>query len=187
MPIPSTSYLKLVGGATSTISTIFTSSLIKVGDLVKITGTEENNGIFLVAQVVDNLNSGSGLGSTFTDNTRSTALPTPTTTIIMDGANTNITAGLSVSGTNIKAGTVVASVTQTSDPATFEISEATLSNVSGGTTLTFGDRDVYYVLKGTGITNEDDTAVNPTIESFDLPVIKCVHWEKEVQVQMRLV
>ena len=55
MPVPSTSYLKLVGGVTSTISTIFTSSLIKVGDLVKITGTEENNGIFLVAQVVDNL------------------------------------------------------------------------------------------------------------------------------------
>ena len=163
MPIPSTSYLKLVGGVTSTISTIFTSSLIKVGDLVKITGTEENNGIFLVAQVVDNLNSGSGLGSTFTDNTRSTALPTPTTTIIMDGANTNITAGMSVSGTNIKAGAYIASVTQTSDPATFEISDATLSNVSGGTTLTFGDRDVYYVLKGTGITNEDDTAVNPTI------------------------
>ena len=101
MPIPSTSYLKLVGGVTSTISTIFTSSLIKVGDLVKITGTEENNGIFLVAQVVDNLNSGSGLGSTFTDNTRSTALPTQTTTIIKDRANTNITAGMSVSGTNI--------------------------------------------------------------------------------------
>ena len=163
MPIPSTSYLKLVGGVTSTISTIFTNSLIKVGDLVKITGTEENNGIFLVAQVVDNLNSGSGLGSTFTDNTRSTALPTPTTTIIMDGANTNITAGMSVSGTGIKAGTFISSVTQTSDPATFEISSDTLTNISGGTTLTFGDRDIYYVLKGTGITNEDDTAVNPTI------------------------
>ena len=62
MPVPSTSYLRLVGGATSTISNIFTSTLIKAGDLIKVTGTASNNGIFLVAQVVNNLNSGEAQG-----------------------------------------------------------------------------------------------------------------------------
>ena len=79
MPVPSTSYIRLIGGVTSSISTIFTSSLINVGDLVKITGTEQNNGIFLVVQVVDNLETGGAFGvgsspevaSSFTDNTHS--------------------------------------------------------------------------------------------------------------------
>ena len=170
MPVPSTSYLRLVGGATSTISNIFTSTLIKAGDLIKVTGTASNNGIFLVAQVVNNLNSGEAAGvgtssaSSFTDNTRSAAISSGTT-IIMDGANANLTAGLSVSGTNIKGGSTIASVTQTSNPATFELSDGILGSISGGTTLTFGDRDIYYVLKGKSVANESSAgSTDPTIQ-----------------------
>mgnify|MGYP003113002589 CR=1 FL=1 len=163
MPIPSTSYLKIVGGVTSTISTIFTSNLIKVGDLIKVTGTAQNNGIFLVAQVVDNLNSGSALGSQITAETQDSDI-TSGTTIVMDTAIPNLTAGMSVTGTGVKAGAFIASVTQTSDPATFELSDAVVTTVPAGETFTFKDRDVYYVLKGTGITNESSAgSTDPTI------------------------
>ena len=169
MPVPSTSYLRLVGGVTAGVSTVFTSTLIKVGDLIKVTGTASNNGIFLVAQVVDNLSSGEAAGvgtssaSSFTDNTRSASIASGQTTIIMDGANSLLTAGMSVSGSGLKAGTAIDSVTSTSDPATFVITEATTGTVSGGTTLTFGDRDIYYVLKGKAVENESSSA-NPTIQ-----------------------
>jgi hypothetical protein len=163
MPIPSTSYLKIVGGVTSTISTIFTSNLIKVGDLIKVTGTAQNNGIFLVAQVVDNLNSGSALGSQITAETQDSDI-TSGTTIVMDTAIPNLTAGMSVTGTGVKAGSFIASVTQTSDPATFELSDSVVTTVPAGETFTFKDRDVYYVLKGTGITNESSAgSTDPTI------------------------
>ena len=170
MPVPSTSYLRLVGGVTAGVSTVFTSTLIKVGDLIKVTGTASNNGIFLVAQVVDNLSSGEAAGvgtssaSSFTDNTRSASIASGQTTIIMDGENSLLTAGMSVSGSGLKAGTAIDSVTSTSDPATFVITEATTGTVSGGTTLTFGDRDIYYVLKGKAVENESSSA-NPTPRS----------------------
>ena len=55
MAIPQESYMKLVAGATGTggqHSTIYDSSLIKVGDNIKISGTVKNNGVFSVTDIV---------------------------------------------------------------------------------------------------------------------------------------
>ena len=46
MPVPSQNHMTLVGGLNSTNSTIYTNSLIKIGDTVKISGTASNNGIY---------------------------------------------------------------------------------------------------------------------------------------------
>ena len=43
------------------------------------------------------------------------------------------------------------------------MSDAVISTVSGGTTLTFADRDIYYVLKGKAVVNESSSA-DPTIK-----------------------
>ena len=164
MPIPSSHYIKIVGGATSTISDLYTSSKIKTGDILHISGTASNNGVFLVHNVVSNLNTGSGLGGTFTDAVQAGDI-TSGTTIIMNGAEPRLTAGLSVSGTNIKPGTYIDSVTQTSDPARFVLSDAILGTVSGGATLTFADRDIYIVLKGRSLVNESSAgSTDPTIK-----------------------
>ena len=45
MPVPSRSHMVLVGGVSSANSTIFTSSLIKIGDVIKITGVASNNNV----------------------------------------------------------------------------------------------------------------------------------------------
>jgi len=148
MPAPLQQHIKLVGGANSVNSTIYTSSLIKIGDNVKITGCGGNDGVYTVTDVVSTLNTGEASGTTFTDNVRSANIADEATTIIMDGANTALVAGLSVSGGTIGSDVYITSVTQTSDPATFEISKELDGVLTGGTTLTFGDQDIYYVLKG---------------------------------------
>tara|TARA_R100000329_G_C7617877_1_gene219522 strand:- start:866 stop:4090 length:3225 start_codon:yes stop_codon:yes gene_type:complete len=158
MPQPDRQHLVLHGGVSSNNSTIYTSSLIKAGDVIRIGGSTSNDGIYTVKEVVTTLNTGDGAGSSFTDNVRSSDI-TSGTTIILDGAEASdgrLVAGLSVSGTNIPAGAYIASVTQTSDPATFELSQSISGTVSGGATLTFADQDVYYMLSGQSIS--DDTS-----------------------------
>ena len=164
MPIPSAHYIKLVGGATSTISDLYTSGKIKVGDTLHISGTASNNGVYLVHNIVSNLNTGSGLGGTFTDAVRGVDI-TSGDQIIMNGAEPRLTVGLSVSGTNIKPGTYITSVTQTTSPATFVISDDILGTVSAGATLTFADRDIYFVLKGRSLVDETSAgSTDPTIK-----------------------
>lgn len=51
MAIPSRSYIKLKGGTDASNSTIYTGSLIKIGDNIKVTGTANNNSIFHVADI----------------------------------------------------------------------------------------------------------------------------------------
>jgi len=169
MPLPSESYMTLVGGLNSGFSTIYTNSVIKIGDLIKLSGTASNNGVFTVTDIISTGSTGEGVGTTFTDDTRSGDILSGTT-IIMDGANTNLVAGLSVSGTNIQEDTYISSVTSTSDPATFVISKSVGGTVSGGTTLTFGDMDIYYTLKG-GILTDENTAgsTDPEIEVIRAP------------------
>jgi len=75
--------------------------------------------------------------ATHTDNVRASAI-TSGTTIVMDGANANLTSGQSVTGNNIPPNAYIASVTQTTDPATFELSVSVSgSGLTGGATLTF--------------------------------------------------
>ena len=85
MPLPSESYMKLVGGLNSVNSTIYTNNLIKIGDTVKISGTSANNGVFTVTDVVSTGSTGEGVGTDFTDDTRSGDI-TSGTTMIMDSA-----------------------------------------------------------------------------------------------------
>ena len=172
MPAPTLQHMTLVGGVNSTYSTIFTSSLIKVGDNLKLTGTTANDGIFTVSDIVTTLNTAEAEGTTWTDATRAGAILSGTT-IIMDGAQDKLVAGLSVSGTNIQSSTYISSVTSTSDPATFVISKSVGGTVSGGTTLTFGDIDVYYVLKGKPVTT-DSSGGDPEIQIIRAPGDKMI-------------
>lgn len=164
MPQPTKKHMQLVGGANSVNSTIYTSSLINIGDTLKLTGTSSNDSVYTVTDVVNTLSTADAAGTTFTDDTRSASITN--TTIIMDGANTQIIVGLSVTGTNIQSGSYISAVTQTSDPATFTISKSLGGTVSGGTTLTFGDMDIYYVLKGIAITT-DNSGGDPEIKVFN--------------------
>jgi len=59
MAIPQSQYMKLKGGENSSSSTIYTSSLIDVGDTIKISGTASNNGVFTVSSIVLNATGGS--------------------------------------------------------------------------------------------------------------------------------
>ena len=74
MPIPSQSHIKLVGGLNAVNSTIYTNSLIKIGDTIKVTGTASNNSVYTVTDVVTTGSTGEGVGTTFTDATHGSCL-----------------------------------------------------------------------------------------------------------------
>lgn len=150
MPQPTTQHLQLVGGANSANSTIYTSSLLKRGDIVKITGSATTNGVFTVIDVITTLNTADAAGTTFTDATCDTASGDATVT---HDANAQIIAGLSVSGTGVRDGSHIASIT---DSTHFELSKTATANGTN-VTLTFGDMDIYYALKGRAIADESST------------------------------
>ena len=52
MSAPKQQYMKLIGGSSSSNSTIYNGGLIKIGDTIKISGTANNNGIFTVSSAV---------------------------------------------------------------------------------------------------------------------------------------
>tara|TARA_R100000655_G_scaffold25256_1_gene51331 strand:+ start:21779 stop:24571 length:2793 start_codon:yes stop_codon:yes gene_type:complete len=167
MAIPSESYFTLVGGLNAENSTIYTNNLIKIGDTVKISGTVSNNGTFTVADIVSTANSASGLGTTFTDST----CDTNSDTSVSHNANAQIIAGLSVSGTGIQSGTFISSITNSTSFVLSKPATATNNNV----TLTFGDMDIYYVLKGGTLSNESSAgSTNPKIEVVRAPGDKLV-------------
>ena len=155
MPQPTKQHLQLVGGANAVNSTIYTSSLISIGDALKITGTGSNDGVFTVTDVVDTLSSNDAAGTTFTQASCTVSSGDAT---ITHSSNTQIIAGLSVSGTGIQTDTYIASIT---DSTHFEMSKTASS--SGTRTLTFGDMDIYYVLKGRTI-SDDSSGGDPTIQ-----------------------
>ena len=158
MSSPSVDYMTLTAGINSAKTTIFTSSLIKVGDTIRITGTASNNGVWLVTQIIDNSSTATGSGATFTDNTCDVS--SGSTTVTHD-ANDNICAGLSVSGTGIASSTYIASII---DNTSFTLSKNAVASATN-TTLTFGDNDIFYVLKGKELTNENSAgSTDPQIE-----------------------
>ena len=160
MPVPTKQHLQLVLGTSSVNSTIYTSSLIKTGDTLKISGTGSNDGVFTVTDIVNTLSTGEGVGTTFTDVTGGST-SSGDTAVTLDGANTSMVVGLSVSGTNIASETYVAAVNGAQTAIT--LSKNTTGIVNSGATLTFGDADIYYVLKGRGIV-DDSSGGDPVIE-----------------------
>ena len=166
MPQPTKQHLQLVGGANSANSTLYTSSLIKTGDTLKISGTGSNDGVFTVTDVVNTLNSYDAAGTTFTDNTCDTI---NTSTNVTHDANAQIIAGLSVSGTGIPSGTYISSITNST---TFVLSKAATATNSNQN-LTFGDMDVYFVLKGKAIT-DDSSGGDPEIQVIRSPGDKMI-------------
>ena len=66
MSTPSNNYMKLIGGTRAGESTIYTSddsavqNLIKVGDIIKVSGTASNNGVYTVAEITTD---GTALGT----------------------------------------------------------------------------------------------------------------------------
>jgi len=156
MPQPTKQHLQLVGGANSANSTLYTGTLIKTGDTLKISGTGSNDGVFTVTDVVNTLSSADAAGTTFTDNTCDT---TNTSTSVTHDANAQIIAGLSVTGTGVPASTYIASITNST---TFVLSKAATAS-NGNQNFTFGDMDIYFVLKGRGIT-DDSSGGDPEIQ-----------------------
>ena len=51
MAVPTESHLKLTGGTSSGNSTIYTNSLISIGDNIRVSGTVKNNGVFTVTDI----------------------------------------------------------------------------------------------------------------------------------------
>ena len=173
MPAPTLQHMVLVGGASSSYSTIYTSSLIKVGDALKLTGTTANDGVYTVSDIVTTLNTAEAAGTTWTDDTQDPGDITSGDTIIMDGAQDKLAVGLSVTGTGIDTGSYISVVTQKTSPATFDLNKPVASTVSAGTTLTFGDNDIYYVLKGNAITT-DTSGGDPEIQVIRAPGDKLI-------------
>jgi len=158
MAVPSESYIKLKGGASSDASTIYTSALIKIGDNLKISGTVSNNGVFTVKDIITTLNSASATGSTFTDATCDTDDDNANVSHV---ANAKIVSGLSVSGTGVQSGSYIAEIT---DSTHFRMNKNGDSDRTD-TTLTFSDRDIYYLLEGRRIITETSTgSTDPAIE-----------------------
>jgi len=158
MPQPTKQHLQLVGGANSTNSTFYTSSLIAIGDVLKITGSATSNGVFTVTDVVSTLNTADAAGTTFTDATCDTTSGDATVT---HDANAQIIAGLSVSGTGVQSDSYIASIT---DSTHFELSK-TASGNGTNVTFTFGDMDIYYILKGRTIADESSTgSTDPEVQ-----------------------
>jgi hypothetical protein len=167
MPVPSQSHITLVGGLNSTNSTIYTNSLIKTGDTIKVTGTTSNNSVYTVIDVVTTGSTGEKVGTTFTDATCDTTEDDATVT---HDANAQIVAGLSVSGTGINTGaTYIASIT---DSTHFEMNRPATADGTN-VTLTFGDMDIYYCVKGGRLTDEDSGG-DPQIEVVRAPGDKLV-------------
>ena len=166
--LPSSHYMTLVGGANALNSDIYTSNRIVAGDTIRISGTNSNNGIFLVTEVVNSLNTASGIGTSFTDNTCDT---TSGNTTIQHDANSQIIAGLSVSGSGIPAGSHIASITNSTSFVLSKTPTGSATNV----TLTFADMDIYYVLKGTPLVNESTTgSFTPAINVARAPGDKLI-------------
>ena len=166
MPVPSQSHITLVGGLNAVNSTIYTSSLIKIGDTIKVSGTASNNSVYSVTDVVTTGSTGEGVGTTFTDTAGSGSSGT---SVVLDGTNTQVVVGLSISGTNISTDSFVTAV----DGADIEVSKSIGGAVSG--TLTFGDMDIYYTIKGGALTNESSAgSTDPQIEVIRAPGDKLI-------------
>ena len=167
MPLPQEQYMQLIGGVNSAYSTIYTSSKIKIGDTLKISGTTSNNGIYLVTGIVNTLNTSEAIGTTFTD---STCDLTSGDATVRHDVNNKIVAGLSVAGSNIQSGSYVASVTNSS---TFEMNKTATGN-STNQDITFGDNDVYYTLKGPLVVAESAGGSGAKIEVIRAPGDKLI-------------
>ncbi len=84
MPVPSQSHIKLVGGLSSTNSTIYTNNLIKIGDTIKVSGTASNNNVYTVIDIVSTASTGEAVGTTFPDLTHSTTTSSGSNQIDLD-------------------------------------------------------------------------------------------------------
>lgn len=170
MPVPSRSHMVLVGGASSANSTIFTSSLIKIGDVIKITGVASNNNVFTVIDIVDTKSTGEAAGTSFTDLTGTTT--NSGNTIQLDGDDAKVVEGLSVAHANIPSDTFIDSVAIDLSSGNREITmnNSITSSIASGQTITFADQDIYYCLKGGTITNESSAgSTDPTITVVRAP------------------
>ena len=54
MAVPTVSHIKLKAGTVSGNSTIYTNSLITIGDTIRVSGTVKNNGVFTVTDITTN-------------------------------------------------------------------------------------------------------------------------------------
>ena len=170
MPVPSRSHMVLVGGASSANSTIFTSSLIKIGDVIKITGVASNNNVFTVIDIVDTKSTGEAAGTSFTDLTGTTT--SSGNTIRLDGDDAKVVEGLSVAHANIPSDTFIDSVAIDLSSGNREITmnNSITSSIASGQTITFADQDIYYCLKGGTVTNESSAgSTDPIITVVRAP------------------
>ena len=119
MPIPTKQHMTLVSGVLSGSTTIYTSGLINIGDTIQISGAEDNDGVYTVEEIVNTLNTGENVGTTFTeatcDTNHTSGLSDGSSTSvrhITHNANSRISLGLGVSGTGIPANSYMQTLPQ---------------------------------------------------------------------------
>jgi hypothetical protein len=143
----------------------YTGNKIKIGDVIRISGSDSNDGIFTVLDIVDKGTS----TIAFTESSTGDGVQDGSSTI-QHTADGRIVAGLAVSGTGIPSNSYVRSITDGThfvlgDSVTPDGGSAVNGTADGTPTLTFaGGDDIAYVLKGRGITTENDTDAAVTIE-----------------------
>jgi len=163
MPLPSASYLLLRNGVQNAT---FTGSKIKTGDTLLISGTASNNGVFLVTQVVDNINDTTGIGAAQSEtvNTHGSNITAASPqTITLASAYTKLAVGLHVSGhSSIPSDGIISAVA--GDNTSFTLGKSLTGTLPASTSLTFKNRDIYYVLKGRPIATESTDNANAKIK-----------------------
>jgi hypothetical protein len=156
MGVPTQQYMTLSNGASNAT---YTGNKIKMGDIIRISNSDSNDGIFTVSDVVHTLDTASATGSNFTDATCDT---TDGSKVVNHNANANIVAGLSVSGTGVNGTSYITTINSSTQ---FTMNDNSNSSQTD-TTITFSDADIYYVLRGRGVTAEvdSDKAVTITVQ-----------------------
>ena len=162
MALPTQQYMRLYGGADHTT---YTGSKIKIGDLIKVSGSASNDGVFSILDIVD-----IGSGISFTDDT---CHVTNASSTVTHDANADIVVGLAVSGTGIPADSYVKALINTTNFTLGDAIEgggsAVNANAGDGSEiqLTFaGGNDIAYILRGRSVTNEasGDNSVQITVQ-----------------------
>jgi len=152
MAVPTQQYMRLYGGADHTT---YTGNKIKIGDNIKVSGSDSNDGVFTISDIVD-----IGSGISFTDNSCDTTNGSST---IAHDANANIAVGLAVSGTGIPSNSYVKQIVTSTQFKLGDAIEGGGSEVNAtadgsNVTLTFaGGNDIAYVLRGRRVTDETDS------------------------------
>ena len=147
--IPTQQHMTLVLGSSNAV---FTGNKIKIGNLIKVQGSDSNNGVYTVVDIQDSLSTASALGTgvvkscTFSSGVNVITAPN----------DDNLSVGMSATGTGMNAGTFITAINTSTNVLTLN-NVTTQAHSGSGLNITFKDGDIYYILKGRNIETENDS------------------------------